>query len=107
MLRVALSPLTAFLDRKPVDTTWMLAFLFVVSGLTNLLMIGLVWAFVSRRLRILNVHFWMSVGASIINSHWYVLPSGFELQAGYFLWWLESFLLLAGGIHTVLRVEGR
>ena len=103
-LGVSFSPLLDYLLGKRIEASLKPALLWAISGATNLSMIGSVWAVKARGRRVLNVLFWMSVGAAIINAHWYVW-GGSELRIGYFLWWL-SFLVLAGGIHIVLKAEG-
>lgn len=103
-LAISFSPPFDALSGKRTETSLVLALLWAISGATNLLMIGTLWAPKLRR-RFLNCFFWMAVGAAIINSNWCVFVPAFELRIGYFLWWL-SFLILAAGIHSVLKAEG-
>lgn len=93
-LRLALSPIWQ-LEGVQADSA-LGAVVATVSGLTNLLVPVAIVALlrVPRRARILRLLGWLLLGATALNSTWFVLGADrWELRIGYYLW-VTSFLIL-------------
>ena len=98
-LMIALTPLW---DRSLWEKPG-LAALFVLSGATNLVMIGSWVAVRSQWRRGLRAVAWAGLASLAVNSHWFFNQDrDLHLKIGYYLWWW-SFLPLTIGTFRLRR----
>ncbi len=101
-LLVALSP-----DWHKEDPTHLYAAaLSVLSALTNLLVVILVFAWRTRRERLIQLIGWACIISLGLNARWFLSDNRSELRFGYYLWWL-SFGVVGLACLLPLKENGR